>query len=463
MKKRILALALGMLMVVSLVAACGGDDDNGGSDGLWINGDSIASSGTYSYPTGVRGEGVTINLWAWNDEVYNACLAYKAANPDFKYDIVLTQIPDTDQQYIQALNTALVTGGSETPDFFVAESASVINYTQFDYADYALPYENLFGVNPADMINAAEINSIIKSAGANPSGKIVSLGFQSTGSAFIYRRDLATQIWGTDDPAVIETKVGPGYDKFTEAAAEAKAAGVYMVVGEEDLWQAIRQSPNRWIQNDKLVVDAQRMSYLDIGYTFYNEGYSLKGGAWSDAWTGAMAGNEPVLGFLGPAWLINYVMAGNSGDTYGNWAICMPPEPFVWGGSYSIVNKNGNQDAFPGIAELIYWMTLDTTDSGFQYGWANGTLGDAKDSVASGVVMARSDGTLDFLGGQNAFDVFIPAGASGTASGWGPYDETLQAMFRDHANQYFNGTYADKDETIAKFQQEVLDVLGIES
>lgn len=462
MKKRILALALGMLMIVSLLAACGGDGD--GDSDLWINGDSIRSSGSYSYPTGPRGEGVTINLWAWNTEVYDAAMDYKAANPDFLYDIRLTTYVDTTGEYEQALNAALSQGGTDVPDWFIAEQAFVINYTKFDFADHALPYENLFGVVPTEMINAAEINTIIKDAGTNPSGKIVALGFQSTGSGFIYRRSLAEQIWGTDDPATIQTKIGPGWDKFTAAAEEAKQAGVYMVAGEGDLWQAIRQTPNRWVQNDKLVIDDQKMFYLDIGHTFYNEGYSLKAGAWGEAWTGAMGGTEPVLGYLGPAWLINYVMAGNSGDTFGDWALCMPPEVFCWGGSYSVVNKNGNQDAFPGIAELIYWLTLDTSDTGMQYGWANGTLpsAGAKDAVASGVVMAKADGRLDFLDGQNAFDIFVPAGVGGTASGWGPYDRSINDMFNDHAQTYFTGDKT-KDEAIEAFRQQVYDELGIES
>ena len=34
-----------------------------------------------------------------------------------------------------------------------------------------------------------------------------------------------------------------------------------------------------------------------------------------------------------------------------------------------------------------------------------------KDTVASGVVMAKSNGETAFLGGQNMFDEFIPANA----------------------------------------------------
>ena len=59
---------------------------------------------------------------------------------------------------------------------------------------------------------------------------------------------------------------------------------------------------------------------------------------------------------------------------------------------------------------------------------ANGTLegpGGTKDTVASGTVMKKSDGTLSFLGGQNMFDVFVPAGAFATGKNKTQYDETM--------------------------------------
>ena len=61
------------------------------------------------------------------------------------------------------------------------------------------------------------------------------------------------------------------------------------------------------------------------------------------------------------------------------------------------------------IGKMIEWVTLDTSDTGLQYLWANGTYDPAnptKDVVASEVVMSKSDGKVAFLGDQNMFDVF---------------------------------------------------------
>jgi len=41
-------------------------------------------------------------------------------------------------------------------------------------------------------------------------GKIVALGYDSSVGAFINRLYIAKDVWGSDDPAVIRNKIGPG-------------------------------------------------------------------------------------------------------------------------------------------------------------------------------------------------------------------------------------------------------------
>ncbi|MCL2079703.1 MAG: carbohydrate ABC transporter substrate-binding protein [Oscillospiraceae bacterium] len=470
--KKTLALLLAAFMLIGILAACGGDE---AEEAPGIK--EVTNNDPYVAPSGPRGAGQTINLWSFTEELPNAVLRFKELNPDFQYEINVSIYSDQEGLYEDMLNQALSTGGANAPDIFVVEQGFVVNYSKFDFADFALPYQELFGSSLEGFLSNADIGNFIKEAGTNQYGHLVGLGYQSTGSAFIYRKDLAEQIWGAGDPATVYSKIGPGWDKFLEAAAEAKAEGISILSGEGDLWQAIRQSPSQWVVDGKLVIDDQRLSYLDIGYEFYNNNYTNKSAAWQEAWWADMSGTglAPVLGYLGPAWLINYCMADgdNPGDTFGNWQICEPPVGFAWGGSWSIANAQGNEDVRAGVAEIIHWITLDTTDTGLQYNWANGTLYEnfddegnlvagTKDAVASGNVMARSDGSIAYLGGQNMFDIFVPAGVNGRASGWGPYDRAINEAFSDQATQYFSGAKT-KDEAIAAFKQVVLDSLDIGS
>jgi hypothetical protein len=192
-----------------------------------------------------------------------------------------------------------------------------------------------------------------------------------------------------------------------------------------------------------------------------------------------MGGNGPreVFGFMGPAWLINYVMVNNVGDTFGDWAVTTPPVPFSWGGTWIMGNANGNPDVSDGVRQLLEWFTLDTTDTGFQAKFAAGNLYEGstmfpdraadfaagnftKDAVASGVVMARADGTLAILGGQDMFDIFIPAGANARGDFFSPFDETINDLLQDQVLMFIEGQKT-REQAIADFKQNVTDQLDI--
>lgn len=415
-----------------------------------------------------RGGG-TINVWAFTDEIPNAIMRFRELNPDFPYDINVTEIGTDGGGYQDALTLALAAGGSDAPDIFTAEAAFVLMYSQADMSPFALPYSELFGRDVGPMINAAQIAPYIVDIGTRPSdNEVVALAFQHTGSAFIYRYSLAQQIWGDGSPEFVQGRVGPGWDQFLVAAAEAYAEGIAILPGEGDAWMAIRNVDVPWVVDGYLTLDSGRAQFLDVGYQLFNNDFTLKVTSWSDGWFGAMSGEgteRPVLGLLGPAWLINYVLAPNAGDTYGDWRITVPPEGFAWGGTWVFANAMGNPDVRGGVATLIEWITLDTTDTGFQYMFGSGTLipgATTKDAIASAVVMDRVDGTVDILGGQDMLEVFIPAGRYASGTGLGPWDETINSRFEDWAGQFFLGEET-RDSAIAGFKQTILDELGIPS
>lgn len=412
-----------------------------------------------------------INLWSFTDEVPKMLERYKELHPDFDYEIKSTIIATTDGAYQPALDQALMSSSDNAPDIFCAESAFVLKYTQGDASTYAASYKDL-GIDVDSLLKKADIAQYTVDIGTNTKGQLVGLGYQATGGAFIYRRSIAKKVWGTDDPAVIKSKIGPGWDKFYKAAADLKAKGFGIVSGDGDVWHAIEGSSEKgWIVDGKLFIDPAREAFLDQSMMLKKNGYHNDTQDWTDAWFGDMKDANPkkIFGYFGPAWLINYVMAGNSGGsapgegTYGDWAVCEPPVGFFWGGTWVLANANSKNKS--AVGQIIEWITLDSTKTGLQYYWANGTLngpGGTKDTVASGTVMKMSDGKLPFLGGQNMFDVFVPAGAFATGKNKHQYDETINNYWRDQVRQYTEGNKT-RAKAIADFKQQVLDNLDIAS
>jgi hypothetical protein len=480
--KRIIALILACVFVMSVaLTGCGKKDetkkDDSGSKSTTEQSsggsNSSTDSGSKKDDTPVAEvkdeDGVSVlNIYSFTVEVPDMIKKYKELHPDFPYEIKETVIATTEGAYQPALDAALSGGGADAPDIYCAESAFVLKYTQGDAYKYAASYKDL-GIDVDAKLKEADIAQYTVDIGTNPDGNLVALGYQATGGAFIYRRSLAKDTWGTDDPAVIKDKIGPGWDKFFAAAADLKAKGYAIVSGDGDIWHAVEGASDKgWIVDGKLYIDPSREAFFDQSKLLKDNGYHNDTQDWTDAWYADMkdAGAQKVFGFFGPAWLINYVMAGNSGGekpgegTYGDWAICEPPVGFFWGGTWVLANKDTKLKKT--VGEIIEWITLDSSESGLQYMWANGLMNDkgTKDTVASGTVMNKSDGAVEFLGGQNMFDVFVPAGKFATGKNKTQYDETINGYWRDQVREYTAGNKT-KEEAIAAFKQNVADNLDI--
>ena len=410
-----------------------------------------------------------INVWAFTDEVPGMIEKYKELHPDFDYDINTTIIATTDGAYQPALDQALAAGGADAPDIYCAEAAFVLKYTQGDASQYAAAYEDL-GIDVATMTKDADIAQYTMDIGTNPDGKLVALGYQATGGAFIYRRSIAKDVWGTDDPAEIAKKVGPGWDQFYNAAAELKAKGYGIVSGDGDIWHAVENSSDKgWIVDGKLNIDPKREEFLDLSKKLKDNGYHNDTQDWQDAWFADMKGEgaQQIFGFFGPAWLINYTLAPNCGGekvgegTYGDWAVCEPPIGFFWGGTWLLANKDTQKKE--AVKDILEWITLDSSEEGLQYMWANGTYngeGGTKHCVASGTVMSKSDGSVEFLGGQNMFDVFVPANSYAKGTNLTQYDETINTYWREQVREYTAGNKS-REQAIADFKQQVADNLDV--
>ena len=429
---------------------------------------AVPTDPTYTEPANdnqlVFGTGSEIiELWAFTQEVPKMVGIYMDINPEFgeRYTVRATIIPTDGGAYQEALDSALAAGGEMAPDIYVAEGDFALKYTQGDVSAYAATYKDL-GIDVDNKIKSAEIAPYTVDVGSR-NGEVVALAYQSTSGVMIYRSSIAKRVFGTDDPKEIEKIIGAGtgsWDKFMDAAMLLRENGYKAVSGLGDIWPVYETSSStKWLDsNYNLVISSEREAYLDLAKTLIEDDLTNKSGVWTGDWYSDMQDSN-VFCFFGPAWLINYVMIGNSGGfnvgegSYGDWKICIPPVGFFWGGTWILANKDTAQAE--GVAELIEWITLDTSEAGLQYIWANDMFGNgAIDSVPSGVVMAKSRGTMDYLGGQDIFEVFIESNKIASGKGCSQYDDLIDMYFEDFAGYYANGVVT-RDEALQDFKDTV--------
>ena len=463
---RALAGVSALLMMTSVLAACGGNNTDNNSAGQGANPSPAAQS--TETPQKGGDEKVTVNLWSFTDEIPNMTKKYLEVHPDANVEFKTTIIATTDGAYQPALDQALAGGGKDAPDIYAAEAAFVLKYTQGDASDYAANYADL-GLDD-QKVKDAGIAQYSVDIGSKE-GQLKGLGYQATGGAFIYRRSIAKDVFGTDDPATVKDEIGPGWDKFFGAAEKLKAKGYAILSGDGDIWHPIENSSEKgWLVDGKLHIDPKRQEFMEMARMMKDKGFINHTRDWTEAWYADMSGSgaQPVFGFFGPAWLINYVMNGQVKDTDGDWAVTEPPTGFFWGGTWVLANAQVTKDEAKkqAVADFIHWVTLDSSETGLQYFWANGTMVEGeqgtKDSVASAVVMSKSNGEVPLLGGQNMFDVFVPANANASGKNLTQFDESINLIWRDQTREVTAGNKT-VDEAIATFKQQVKDQLNIES
>ena len=408
-----------------------------------------------------------IEIWMCSYDMADIVQQYIRQNPDFgeKYTVVCTSIDnDWKQDYEKTLDEALVNGGDKAPDIYIAEMDFVYKYSQGEMAEYASTYRDL-GIDVDKKIEEAEIAPYTVEIGSRD-GEVVALGYEGTGCAMIYNAEIARDAFGTDDPAEIEKITGAGtgnWDKFLEAAEILKSKGYAAVSDSSAIWQLyMTTTDSAWVTDGQINISTDREGYIDLAKTLKDNDYSNNTFMWSEEWYDEMSGvsDRKVFAFFGPVWFISYIMEGNSGGysagegTYGQWRVCRPPVGSYWGGTWIFANKDTDQKE--GVAELIEWITLDTSDTGLQYLWANGKFGGFSEGVASGVVMAKSYGLSDFCGGQNVYATYIECNNMPTGKNMTQNDVLINSFFKEAMDMYANGDLT-RDEALEYFKNSVYD------
>lgn len=428
------------------------------------------TEGTEIYEPGTdnhnKGEGKkVINVWCHSDEVLKLISKFQELHPDFGYEVeIYSEYSFSDMSYDGALHKALINSGQEVPDIFSVETEQAVAFTQGSYYQYAADFKEL-GIDRETLVKNAQFPQYMIDVGTNPDGKLVALGHSSTAGAFIYRRSIAKEVWGTDDPAIIRGIIGPGWDNFFKAAADLRAKGYGICSGIDEIWLPVERSSDfSWVADGRLIIDPKREAFLDYARKLIENDYTNNTKQWTDGWFDDMndKGEKKIFGFMGTADVIDYCIAPCCGGeaagegTYGDWAVCDPPAGFFQWGTMFLANKDTEHKA--AVGEIIKWLTLDLSENGCQYLWANKKIDENKGIAASAAVMKDLDGRRDLLGGQDIFEAYISAANYSRGVNCTKYDYRINYFWLSQVREYAEGRKS-RNQALADFKQQVAEDL----
>lgn len=462
MRRKWLALALSLTMVVGCMTGCGGTEEK--TSGTDAGNSNKTSESTEKVETLEDGGGKVLNIYIWNDEFKSRFETYY---PDYDKEtgkigdvtVKFTQNANEGNNYQDKLDAALKAQESadadDKVDIFLCEMDYVNKYTN---TDMAVDVKSL-GLTDDDM---SQMYDYTKQAASDSNGVLRGVSWQGCPGGFVYRRSYAKDIFGTDEPEKIQEQVSD-WDKFDAAAATVKEKSdgkITMLSGFDDALRVFSNNVSQKFVSDdkKLQLDANIEAWIDKTKEYTDNGYNKKTSLWAKDWTAGMGKDGNVFGYFMPAWGINFSLADGSGSkkdkdgkytgggSYGDWAVCMGPQSFNWGGSFICGAKGTDNAAL--VKDVMQKLCCDET---IMYNISKEQQDFVNNKAANDKLDA--DGiTSDFLGGQSLVKALSASAENIDCSNVSPYDQGCIENLMTAMKDYYNGKKT-KEEAIASWKE----------
>ena len=384
--------------------------------------------------------GKVLKFYAWNEEFKGFFEKYYTLPEGVTVEWVIN--PSDGGVYQQKLDDALMNG--EQVDMFLAEADYIQKYADSEFT------QDITAMGVTDFSNAYEYT--VKAA-SDANGVVKGVSFQCCPSALIYRRSIAKDVLGTDDPAEVQAALD-SWEKFEAVAADAKAKGYYMTASFAETYRPFSNNcTSPWVdEENNLQYDAQIEAWIAQTEKFVENGYTLTAGIWDEEKNVQMFADGKTMCFFGPAWYFNFCM-GNAQDPEkgcpGDWAICEGPAAHFWGGTW-LMAPAGTENADI-VADIM--NTFINNEEVCTALVANEAQFSNNKAVNAKFAADESYGSA-FLGGQNDVAVFAAMTDNIKWENHTIYDQFMNEGLQNAMQEYFKGTVT-KDEAFAKFYTEL--------
>ena len=430
--KKLMAMLLALVMVLSL-AACGGNTAAPAATEA-PKAEAPAAEPAAPATEAAAEEGKVFNIWAWNEEFKGFFEKYYKVPDGITVNWIIN--PNADGVYQDKLDEALLNqenaAADDKIDMFLAEADYILKYTDTDYT------QDIQALGVTDFSNTYEYTV---QAASDSNGTVKGVSFQCCPAALIYRRSIAKDVLGTDDPAEVQAKLD-SWDKFNAVAADAKAKGYLMTASESATFRVFSNNGTAPLVTDgKLTLDDSIKAWQAQAKDFSDKGYTQTCDIWSDECTAQMFKDGKTMCYFGPAWYYNFSM-GNAQDPEkgcpGDWAICEGPQAHFWGGTWLLAATGSDNPTM--LADVMNTFINDEEVC------TNLVKNEAQFSNNQKVNAAcAAEGGNEFLGGQNDTAVFVELAKNIKFENKTIYDQLLTEGLQSYWREYCDGEVTEEE------------------
>lgn len=395
-------------------------------------------------------EGSILNIYCWNEEFKSRLTDHYPGYEEVdgttgtigdvtvKWNIT----PSDDNAYQNNLDENLLkqadAAADDKIDLFLLEADYALKYVDTDYtmnvADLGITEEDL-----------AEQFQYTKDIVTDSNGNLKGVSWQGCPGLLIYRRDIAKDVLGTDDPEEVQKSLAD-WDTFLETAGKMQEKGYAMTSSVNDTYRVFSNNvTSKWVEDGKINIDDNLMKWVETSKAMVDAGETGTSELWSDDWSKGFYTDSNVFCYFGPAWFYDFSMAGDTEGSVGNaggWAVTEGPQGFYWGGTW-IAGAAGTDN--PTLVKDIMLNMTANSEIMTEIAKADGDFVNNKSAMEA---LSTDDSFGDaILGGQNPIGKFLAGIDSIDLSNLSAYDQGCNEEFQNAMKNYFEGNASLEEAT----------------
>lgn len=392
-------------------------------------------------------------VWTLSNDLVQFADHYCEQNDDVQIETVVIAPADYPTKVQSAMR-----GKSKEPDVIVGEPQMLENMYEAGY------FEDL-NQEPYNAQDYAEDEvDYAWQVGQDADGIQRAISYQITPAGIYYRRDIAKEVFGTDDPDEVG-QLFKDYDTILQTGQTLKDAGYKIFASDAEMVYFISNTP--WVEDGKLIVDDTRLNYMDLCVSLYQNDMTAYVDQWSTTWYQAMAGEIPVIdadtsvwdadameeaaksgdttqvfAYGLPSWGV-LTMRDNVKDLSGSWGVCSGPAYGFGGGTYIGISALSEKKDL--AWDFVKFCTLNEDTLNW---WIDNSQGDVVSYKP--VLDAHKDDENEIYGGEKLYDFFLKQAEGIDYSKVTKYDDTLKKAWQDAISSIKKGEM-EKDDAINNF------------
>lgn len=435
MKKKIVSILLLGTMVATMLAGCSGTTGS----------------------TNLSSDGKVLNIYCWNEEFKSRLTDHYPGYEEVDgttgkigdVTVIWNITPSDDGAYQDNLDDKLLAqadaAADDKIDLFLVEADYAIKYVD---TDYAVAVEDL-GIKASDLANQYQYT---KDVVTDSNGKLKGVSWQGCPGVLIYRRDIAKEVLGSDDPATVQAAV-KDWDAFAATAATMAEKGYLMTATVNDTYRVFSNNvTSAWVVDGKLNYDENIMEWVEMSKKMYDAGQTETHDLWSTEWSAGFMPTGKAFCYFGPAWFVDFCMAADTEGSIANtggWAATEGPQGFYWGGTW-ICAAAGTDNADL-VKDIMLKLTTDTEIMKEIVTADNDFVNNkpAMDAMAADTTYASA-----VLGGQNPLAMYCAGVETIELKYMTRYDQICNEAFQSAMKNYFIGE-ASLEEALELFEKTV--------